>query len=242
MDDPAEYPPLNTAKPLAEGLWIVDGETIRFGPPGLKLPFPTRMTLAKLPEGGLFVHSPTLLTPQLKAQVDALGEVRWLVGPNRIHYWWLPDWHVAYPRAPVYVAPRLREQAKARITFDTIELAQSAVLPWSNAIDSLGVPGRYMSEYVFFHRASRTLILTDFVENFEAAKLASPFLRWLVRVAGGDGSMPRDMRLTYPRREVRRAVEIMIGWNPERIVVAHGAIYPSGAVEALRRAFAWVLH
>lgn len=241
MDDPAEYPPLNTVKPLAEGLWIVDGETIRFGPPGLKLPFPTRMTLAKLPEGGLFVHSPTPLTPALKAQVDALGEVRWLVGPNRIHYWWLPEWHAAYPQAPVYVAPRLREQAKAHIAFDTIELAQSAVLPWSNAIDSLGVPGRYMSEYVFFHRASRTLILTDFIENFEAAKLSSPFLRWLIRVAGGDGSMPRDMRLTYPRQEVRRAVETMIGWNPERIVVAHGAIYPSGAVEALRRAFAWVL-
>ncbi|MBS0471170.1 MAG: DUF4336 domain-containing protein [Proteobacteria bacterium] len=241
MDDPAEYPPLNTVKPLAEDLWIVDGETIRFGPPGLKLPFPTRMTLARLPDGGLFVHSPTPLTPALKAQVDALGEVRWLIGPNRIHYWWLPEWHAAYSRAPVYVAPRLREQARSHIDFDTIELAGSAVLPWSNAIDSLGVPGRYMSEYVFFHRASRTLILTDFIENFEAAKLSSPFLRWLIRVAGGDGSMPRDMRLTYPRQEVRRAVETMIGWNPERIVVAHGAIYPSGAVEALRRAFAWVL-
>jgi hypothetical protein len=241
MDDPAAYPPLNTVKPIAEDVWIVDGETIRFGPPGFKMPFPTRMTLARLPDGGLLVHSPTSLTPHLKVQVDALGEVRWLIGPNRIHYWWLPDWHAAYPSAQVYVTPGLREQAGAHIAFDTIALADAAVLPWSNAIDTLGVPGRYMSEYLFFHRASRTLIITDFIENFEAAKIASPFLWLLIRLFAGDGAMPRDMRLSYPRREIRRAVETMIGWQPERIVVAHGAIYPSGGAEVLRRAFAWAL-
>jgi hypothetical protein len=34
--------------------------------------------------------------------------------------------------------------------------------------------------------------------------------------------MPRDMRLTFTKDEVRRAVETMIAWGPERIILAHG--------------------
>jgi len=32
-------PPLNTLKLVTTGVWIVDGPSIRFGPPLLKLPF-----------------------------------------------------------------------------------------------------------------------------------------------------------------------------------------------------------
>ena len=67
----ATYPPLNTLKPVTEGVWIVDGPTIPFGPPGLKMPFPTRMTVFRLNDGGLFVHSPTHMMEDLRAGMDA---------------------------------------------------------------------------------------------------------------------------------------------------------------------------
>src|SRR3546814_2604514 len=51
------YPPLNTPKPIATDAWIVDGPIIRFGMPWPKMPFPTRMTLLRLGDGDLFVHS-----------------------------------------------------------------------------------------------------------------------------------------------------------------------------------------
>jgi hypothetical protein len=55
--------------------------------------------------------------------------------------------------------------------------------------------------------------------------------------------MPRDMRLTFrnQKRELKAAVETMIAWNPERIIIAHGQWYDKDAAAELRRAFRWVL-
>ena len=44
-DSFATYPPLDTLKSVADDVWIVDGPTIRFGPPLLKMPFSTGMTI-----------------------------------------------------------------------------------------------------------------------------------------------------------------------------------------------------
>jgi hypothetical protein len=59
----------------------------------------------------LLVHSPTRLTPELRRCVEGLGRPRWIIGPNRIHYWWIQDWHNAFTDTEVYLAPRIREQA-----------------------------------------------------------------------------------------------------------------------------------
>src|SRR5262245_36037695 len=101
--DSATYPPLNTLKPVADDLWIVDGPVIRFGLPWLKLRFPTRMTLIRLPGDRLFIHSPTPLTPALRAEVAAKGTASWIVGPSRLHHWWIPEWKAAFPDAAVYL-------------------------------------------------------------------------------------------------------------------------------------------
>lgn len=239
------YPPLNTLKPVAEDVWIVDGPAIRFGFGWPKISFPTRMTVLRLAGGALFLHSPTALTPALRGEIEALGRPRWIVGPNRIHYWWVPDWRRAFPVAEVWLAPRVREQAGDRIDFPTRELAGTAGYPWDEVVATLPVAGSFMTEVVFFHRPSRSLLLTDLIENFEPAKLGFG-LRCLTRLAGiqdPDGQMPRDMRLTFRRQraELRRAVETMIAWQPERVILAHGRWYAHDGAAELRRAFRWVL-
>jgi len=236
------YPPLDCLKPIAEAVWIVDGPVIRFGPKPFAMPFPTRMTVLRLAEG-LFVHSPTRLTAELKAQVDRIGAVRWIVGPNRIHYWWIPDWHAAFPAADVYLAPRIKEQAGERIDFSCRLLERRDGYPWDREVRTLPVAGRYMTEVEFFHRDSRTLILTDLIENFEPAKL-SFFMRLMTRlghVQHPDGQMPRDMRLTFDRSVLKQAVEQMLAWQPERIVIAHGRWFARDGIAELRRAFRWLL-
>ena len=80
------YPPINTLKRVADDVWIVDGPMIRFGPPLLKLPFPTRMTVLRLNAACLFIHSPTPLVASLRSEIELLGTPRWIVGPNRIHF------------------------------------------------------------------------------------------------------------------------------------------------------------
>ena len=244
-DQRGTYPPLNTLKQAAENVWIVDGPLIRFGPPLLKMPFPTRMTVIRLRDGSLFIHSPTPLADGLKAEIDALGPVAHLVGPNRIHYWWIPEWTAAYPGAQLWLAPRVREQAGERIDVPAQELAHEIGYPWDGELMTLPVHGGYMTEVVFFHARSRTLVLTDFIENFEPDKLGFA-MRLLAKLGGvldPDGQMPRDMRLTYRGRqdELRLAVERMIAWQPERIILAHGRWYDVQGTEELRRAFRWLL-
>jgi len=237
------YPPLNTLKPVAENVWLVDGPIIHFGPKLLRFPFPTRMTLVRLSGGKLFVHSPTELSPALRDQVKRLGAPRWIVAPSRIHYWWITQWHTAFPNAEIYVAPRVRTQAGARIDFHCTAINRGSSLPWSGEIDTLLVAGRYLTEAEFFHRPSRTLILTDLIENFEPSKLNWP-RRLLARLGGilaPNGSMPRDMRLTFSRQVLRDAVEKMLAWNPERVILAHGRWFDRDGAQELRRAFRWLL-
>lgn len=238
------YEPIGTLKRVDDDIWIADGPVIGMKWLWTELPFPTRMTVVRLADGSLWVHSPVALSGGLKAELDELGPVRFIVAPNRIHYWWVGEWRIAYPDAIAFAAPRVEEEAgKHGISFDR-ELTGIPEDGWAGEIDQVLVPGRFMTEAVFFHRASATLILTDLIENFEPEKVHSRFGRFLMRLGGvthPHGSMPRDLRMTFWGYEakVRAAVEKMISWQPRRILLAHGRRYEANAVGELRRAFHW---
>src|SRR4051812_7396468 len=100
-------------KHFGHELWIADGAQIAIA----GFHYPTRMAVMKLSGGQLFVWSPTTLTEALRAEVDALGDVRHIVAPNSLHHLFLPEWKSAYPAARVYAPPGLREKRKD-IVFD----------------------------------------------------------------------------------------------------------------------------
>ena len=136
------YPPINTLKPVADDVWIVDGPIIRFGLPWPKMAFPTRMTVVRLAGGDLFVHSPTALVPELKSQIELIGRPRWLIGPSRIHYWWIPDWREAFSDAAVYLAPGIAEHAERPINFEYRRLQADDGYPWDEGIATISVEGK----------------------------------------------------------------------------------------------------
>ncbi len=238
------YEPLNTLKPVARDIWLIDGPATRF----YGLPFPTRATVIRLAGGGLWVHSPTMLTESLRAELGELGPVRHLVAPNWIHYIHVAAWQTAYPYACSWCAPRVVERASEHgisLRFDG-ELGRDAQAGWAGEIDQILVEGSPVHrEVVFFHRMTRTLILTDLIENFEPRNVPL-LLRPLLRLGGvldPHGSTPRDMRATFRhgRNRLREAVGTMIAREPERVILAHGRWYDRDAVSELRRAFRWVL-
>ncbi|MBZ9849082.1 DUF4336 domain-containing protein [Mesorhizobium sp. CA14] len=222
----------------------MDGPWIGFGVGPFEFPFTTRMTVIRLRNGDLILHSPVALTPALRSAVELLGPVRFLVAPNSLHYWWVPDWKAAIPKAEVLAVRGLRERAKRPIAVDRLLVGRGS--PWPAEIDLLVVRGGVLTEAVLFHRASLTLILTDLIENFEPGRIHSRFLRLLVRLAGAadpDGKAPIDMRLSFfhRRRALRAAVHQMLAWHPERVIIAHGRWYDRDGADELRRAFRWVL-
>ncbi|PSR16474.1 DUF4336 domain-containing protein [filamentous cyanobacterium CCP3] len=241
------YNPINTLKPVDDDIWIGDGPIVGMAMYGTSIPFTTRMTVVRLNGGGLWCHSPTALTPALKAEIDRLGPVEHLVSPNKIHYAHIQSWAEAYPSATAWASPGVRERAASQhipVTFQA-DLAESPPPPWATDIDQLIFRGsRYMDEVVFFHRQSKTLLLADLIENFEPRKVTQS-LRWLlslVGVADPDGKTPIDLRLTFWGRkaQARAGYEQMLAWAPEKIILAHGRWYPQNGVAELKRAFRWL--
>lgn len=50
--------PLYLLKEVDQNIWIVDGDLIQMDKKVFKLPFQTRMTVIKLNDGKLWIHSP----------------------------------------------------------------------------------------------------------------------------------------------------------------------------------------
>lgn len=249
MPTPTGYEPLLTLKPVAPGLWVCDGPVISF----YGLPFPTRMTVVQLEGGGLFVHSPVELSAGVVAEVTALGPVEHLIAPNWIHYAHVPAWQAAFPGATTWAAPRVQERAAAfRVRLHVDHPLDGGVpAAWTGQIEQLLARGSDVhQEVVFFHRATRTLLLTDLIENFEA-QCCPAWTRPLLLLAGTrdpDGKAPIDMRLSFRFGEggrgmglLRAAVEQMLAWDPERVILAHGRWYRTNGTAELRRAFRWAL-
>jgi hypothetical protein len=193
------------------------------------------------------VHSPTQLTDELADAVTALGPVGHLVAPNWIHYAYVGAWQARFPEAVSWAAPGVEARAAKKgraLAFDRA-LGPEAPADWAGEIDQMIVRGsKVHREAVFFHRASRTLVLTDLIENFEPRRLGL-VTRLATRLAGvqdPDGKAPIDMRQTFRDRAALKAdVERMIGWAPERVILAHGRWYAENGTEELKRAFRWAL-
>jgi len=239
---PTGYEPLDTLKPVAADVWLIDGPAIRF----YGMPFSTRATVVQLASGGLWVHSPTRMCETLAQALAGIGPVAHLVAPNWIHYAWIADWQARFPRALAWAAPGVAARAENRgvaVRFDR-DLGQDPPEDWAGEIDQMIVRGsKVHREAVFFHRASKTLILTDLIESFEPDKLGFWF-GLATRLAGirDPGGMPRDMRATFrDRAALREDVERMIGWGPERVIFSHGRWYAGDGTAALTRAFRWLL-
>jgi len=60
-----------------------------------------RMTVIRLAEGGLFIHSAARLTPELRDDLERLGPVRFVVSPNRMHHFFMEEYARAWPRAAI---------------------------------------------------------------------------------------------------------------------------------------------
>jgi hypothetical protein len=239
------YEPINVYKPLALDIGIIDGpfEYLTIGGVRLPLPFTTRMTVVRLSSGDLLLHSPIKLDERLANELQRLGRVRHLVSPNQFHYAHIGEWARAFPEAICWASPLVRRRARSRqVDIDfTRDLEANPPEEWRRDIDQLLFPGGYFKEFIFFHKTSRTLILTDTIVNIELDKISEPW-RTATRLAGmyhPHGQIFFGMRLPLlvQRRKAKAAIRKIHSWRPQRIVLSHGRCFDSDADEVIRRIF-----
>ena len=160
--------------PVTQGVWTVPSD-LRFA--GLRLN--TRMTICQVSEGGLVVISPIPLRSELKRDLRDLGEVRAIVAPNLLHHLSLGEWMDAFPEAESHAPPGLAAKRP--------DLAVQHVLgsafdqAFGGDLRRLPIDGMpKLNESLFFHRASRTLIATDFCFFLpDATGMTRLFTRWM---------------------------------------------------------------
>lgn len=220
---------------LDEGLWTL---TRPFNVMGLA--FGVRMVVIRLKDGGLLLHSPIELTPELKQELDALGPVTDLVAPNCFHHLWIGDYPQVYPEARLWIAPGLEKKRK--------DLAYHGILgdqtpdAWAEIVDLHLVAGMpKMNEVVLYHKASNTLICCDLMQNFDRGKnlMTRLYLRFS-NLNGKPGISKLIKYLVKDRQATRRSLDTVLGWNFSRLVVAHGRIVPTNGAAVLRDAYAWL--
>jgi hypothetical protein len=83
---PTLYEPINVYKPLATNIGTVDGPFEYLTVAGLRLPLPftTRMTVVRLENGDLILHSPIAFDERLATEIQTLGTVRHLVSLRHV--------------------------------------------------------------------------------------------------------------------------------------------------------------
>ncbi len=218
--------------------WLIDGDEARM----FSIPFPTRMAAIRLKSGGIWLHSPVVADDRRRAAVSELGSVSHLICPNRFHHLFAGDWQRAHPEAQLWGGPGLQKK-RPDLRFDG-ELSDDSPEEWREEIDQLVFRGSsILPEVVFFHRASRSLILTDVIQNHEPSS-DGWFWRKIKRwngIQAPDGGVPRDLRLTYRDKEAaRESLKQVLAWDFDRVILSHGTCIDHDARAHVERAFGWL--
>jgi hypothetical protein len=221
---------------LDTDLWIADSP-LRF----LGLEVGTRMTVVRLSDNKLLLHSPVAPTPDLLRDVKAVGRVAYLVAPNQLHHLFIGEWQKAFPDAEVYVAPGLdTKRADLAITGVLTDEPESG---WEDVIDQVLVDGfPFANEVMFFHRPSATLIATDLM--FNVGPSSPPLTRLVIRLIGAYGRLSPTLLerlLIRDRSAFRHSLERILEWPFARVVVAHGEVSEKGGREEIVRGYSWLL-
>jgi hypothetical protein len=190
----------------------------------------TRMTVVRLSDSRLFLHSPVALdAAAIRSDLDRLGEVAFIASPNKIHHLSIGEYIDAYPEAKAFASPGLPER-RPDLAFDGV-LGDRPDPAWAADLDQAEVRGNiFFSEIVFLHRASRTLLVADLVENFDR-QTASVFGRTLARLFGVGSepvASPEHRLYTTDAAAAAESLERIQSWDFERIVLSHGTLIESG--------------
>jgi hypothetical protein len=196
----------------------------------------SRMTVVRLSDGTLWLHSPIPLTEQLRQQIDQLGEVAYIVAPSKMHHLFLKPCAAAYPKAQLFGAPGLAKKRPDVAGLRTLGPASEA--GWQDDLEQLQVRGLPLgNEVLWFHRASRTLIVTDLCQYWEgdmgfAAKLYATLTGVRKRLA-----VPYSVRMAIKDKAAmaETARQILL-WPFERVIMAHNAIIERDAHADMTRA------
>ena len=143
--------------PFSEKCWIVNADFKQFG-----VHLGGRMTIIEVSENRYWVHSPVFPSAGFINNMKHGSTITAVVMPNLYHHKYLNHFQRLFPKARYFAPSGYEEKVKsARIDEEISEKNQRDF--GIQAIPILGMPR--VNEWVFFHKLSKTLIISDLLFN-----------------------------------------------------------------------------
>ena len=223
-------------------VWVAQQPLTYFG-----LSIRTRMTVVRLKSNELVIISPIRLEQTVVEQLNRVGQVRHIIAPNLYHYMFVSEMAKCYPEAILWATQGLREKVPS---LPISKLLGEDETPFSPELQHILFEGfrtlvpsgaEPLNEYIFFHLATRTLIVTDAAFNFDRT---FPWLTQLVaRVSGIHSTLSPSLLekiATTEREKVKKSVKSILKWDFDRVIMAHGSVVASGGKTAFSNAYRFV--
>lgn len=220
---------MTALRSLTDGVWDV-GDVLSM-PGGMKLP--SRTTILRDADGGLVLYGPLDLSAEQAAAIDALGEVRTIVGPSLFHHLFLRQAKERWPEAKLLGAEGL-DQKRESLAFDGT-LAEGEVAPGIRALTMGGMPK--INETVLVHEPSGTLVCADLCFRIREAKGLSKLAFKLMGDMGDTLKRSRLWKWSIKDREAYgRSLDALLAEDFDAVVMAHGDPVFEGAKAQLEEA------
>ena len=185
----------------------------------LGIDFRRNVTLLRLADGRVVVHSTAPFTQQDVAVIRRFGEPSWLVEATLMHDTFAKEGLAALPHIP-YLAPEGFAKASGVQTESLLPPPRE----WVGEIDVLRIDGVRMNEHALFHRRSRTLVVADLFFSFPEETSGWPrfFVRHVMRLPRlfGISSFYRGL-IIQDRLAFERSMRALLNLDFERLLVAH---------------------
>ena len=207
--------------------------------------FDARMTVVRLAGGRLMLHSPCRIDADLAAAISALGTVAAIVAPGNFHSLHVASAQAAFPQARTFICPGTEKRAP-KLRYDEV-LGDAAPELWRDELDQVPVRGsRWMKEVAFFHRATKTLILVDVLENFtdrtpHASWQVKLWFKLVFRMWANPKPAPEYQLGWRDRAAARASLKRILQWDFQRVILSHGDLIEEDAHEIAEKAWRKIL-
>ena len=212
---------------VAENLWV-----LRYPLRLLGVEIGRTVTIIRLANGKFIVHSTAPFTAADLGAIRAAGEIAWLVDVSNFHDSLAREGRAALPDVP-YLAP----EGFSKYSGVATDPLSPAPAEWTSDLEVLELAGMpRVREHVMFHRPSGTLIVADLLFNFgrRGSLWTRLFARYVMRLRNFIGMSPFFRLMIRDREAFRRSMAIMMAWDFDRVIVAHGGIIERGGKARLR--------
>ncbi|MEO5971020.1 MAG: DUF4336 domain-containing protein [Bdellovibrionia bacterium] len=211
--------PYQPIRKIAEDLYCVDGEWYETA-------FRRRMTIVRLKDGSLVVHSAIRMEAKDYTELEKLGKVSIIIIPNVFHYSDAKAYSERYPDAQVYVPAQMKIKCEKHLRVAGVlekDWPLGDELPCISFLDTLA------GESVFIHKASGTLIVTDMTFNLTSADFKSGIERFIFGKLNGilDQFGPSQLTKLVAARNrdsVGAALKKITAQDFDRVIMSHGQI------------------